>query len=54
MNNLKSGDSVLIIWNNCDQTSLKSLVDEIKNLTKDGAVVLENTGMITKCLSHFL
>lgn len=48
MDILNSGDNVLIIWSNADQTSLKTFVNEIQNRTKNGSVVLENAGMITE------
>lgn len=49
MNNIKSGDNVLVIWNGSDQNDLSNVVNEIKTFTKSGNVVLENSEMITEC-----
>lgn len=49
MENVKSGDNVLIIWNNDNQSSISNLVEEIKSLIGNGSVVLENSEMITEC-----
>ncbi|XP_035445352.2 anamorsin homolog [Spodoptera frugiperda] len=48
MENVKSGDNVLIIWNNDNQSSISNLVEEIKSLIGNGSVVLENSEMITE------
>lgn len=46
MNNIKSGDNVLILWNNSDPNDLSNLVNEIKNV--NASVVLENSSMIAE------
>ncbi|KAM3966139.1 cytokine induced apoptosis inhibitor 1 [Aphomia sociella] len=48
MNNIRNGNSVLIIWNKSEQNDLSSLVNEIKNASKTGEVFLENSEMITE------
>lgn len=46
MNNIKSGDNVLILWNNSDPNDLSNLVNEIQNV--NASVVLENSSMIAE------
>ncbi|KAF9408253.1 hypothetical protein HW555_012003 [Spodoptera exigua] len=48
MENLKSGDNVLIIWNNDSKNSISNLVEEIKSIIGNGSFVLENSEMITE------
>ncbi|XP_021192827.2 anamorsin homolog [Helicoverpa armigera] len=48
MENVKSGDSVLVIWNSDNQNSIGSLVEEVKAAIGNGSVVLENSEMITE------
>ncbi|CAH2266375.1 jg9139 [Pararge aegeria aegeria] len=46
MNNIKSGNNVLILWNNNDPNDLSNLVNEIQKL--NASVVLENSSMIAE------
>ncbi|KAJ8713579.1 hypothetical protein PYW07_013949 [Mythimna separata] len=48
MESLKSGDNVLIIWNNDNLNSISSLVEEIKAVIENGTVALENSEMISE------
>lgn len=54
MDSVKSGDNVLVIWNNDNQSSISSLVEEIKTVIKNGSVVLENSEMLTECKLFFI
>ncbi|CAG9793956.1 unnamed protein product [Diatraea saccharalis] len=47
MNAIKEGDNILLLWESSDQNDLNLLVNELKNITKTGQIVLENSGMIT-------
>lgn len=46
---LKSGDNVLIIWNNSEQNDIANFVNEVKCAVNDGNVFLENSSMIAEC-----
>lgn len=50
MDNIKQGDSVILIWNNCDQYDLTNIVTELQNrVSEGGSVVLENSERISIC-----
>lgn len=43
MDNIKSTDNILIVWNNDSQKEIPNFVNEIKNIVSNGEVVLENS-----------
>lgn len=48
MNNIKSGDNVLVIWKNSSQDDIGNLVNQIQGIS-GGNIILENSDMITEC-----
>lgn len=48
MNNIKSGDNVLVIWKNSSQDDIGNLVNQIQSVS-GGNIILENSDMITEC-----
>lgn len=47
MNNIKSGDNVLIVWSNSEPNEISNLVNEIQRIGNT-SVVLENSSMLTE------
>lgn len=47
MNNIKSGDNVLIVWSNSEPNEISNLVNQIKSIGNT-SVVLENSSMIAE------
>lgn len=47
MNNIKSGDNVLIVWSNSESNEISNLVNEIQRIGNT-SVVLENSSMIAE------
>ncbi|CAH2039488.1 unnamed protein product, partial [Iphiclides podalirius] len=45
---LKSGQNVLIIWNNSEQNDISNIVNEVKSAVVEGNVCLENSSMISE------
>lgn len=52
MENIKSGDRVLLVWNNSGENEINDIVNEILNITNIPPI-LENSAMITEgmCLN---
>lgn len=48
MNNIKSGDNVLMIWKINTQDDIGNLVNQIQGVS-GGNIILENSDMITEC-----
>ncbi|XP_050351623.1 anamorsin homolog [Nymphalis io] len=52
MDNIKSGDNVLIVWSNSEPNKISELVNKIQGLANT-SVVLENSSMITEASRPF-
>lgn len=49
MNNINNRDNVLIIWSSSNQDDLPNFVNQVKDIAKNGEVVLENSERLLIC-----